>query len=521
MNINKNKSVSTSVSNVVRKTRFEDPSEESSINVSGGASSSETSTDESSSSSEKPVKKSASDLGKRAITKQRPKPKFGEKINWISCLNQEQRFDMLKMLVTDKADDNKTKVMRLRSYGSVSKKQYEDMVEFLNSPGCETLRSCATQRSFAALAKFSEGEKNRKAQYRQYIVELIRNYHFVFADLSKNWETDFPPGMRVAAVTKLFENPVQDQDQDQDQDQEQKQKKKQKQVEQKQVRLDVSNYRIHIGMHDRKISIKLQDMGKKAAKKAVQDSEAKVLVETLNTEFAKLALNGNDMLVVELLCRDQPFASVVRPLVKNLARYCAQLPQLLALDLSCTSRDELICAGRLGTQESASLFAKFVGDLATIISLSPSLQELKLSMAGIRPEGLSGIANALAKNETIQRLDLSWNALASNPSNKKALRDGIKEFSKMLAANTSMTHLDLSFCEIDDKSADYLFKAISKNETLEFIDLTGNQVMPKHELLKDPRVHYRGKKSPVKSVASSMASGVSSTSDIPKSSRKE
>jgi hypothetical protein len=488
------KRVSTSVTTKVRQTRFEDPSEESSIRASD-ISSSETSTEESSSSSDAPVKKSTGDLGKRTRTGNRPNTKLGEKANWVS-LTPEVRFHMLKMLVADRADDNETRVMRLRSYGTVSKKQYADVLGFLNSSGCEPLSLCATQGAFAALATFSEGEKNRKGQYKQYIVELIQNYHVVFADLSKNWKTDFSSGMRTAAVTKLFENP-----------------------ELKQVRLDISNYRIHIGMHDRKISIKLQDMGRRAAKKAVQDSEAKVLVETLNTELAKLALNGNDMPVVDLLCRDQPFASVVRPLVKNLARYCAQLPQLCSLDLGCASRDEIICAGRLGTQDSAPLFNKFVENLATIISLSPSLQELKLSMTGIRPEGLARIASALTKNKTIQRLDLSWNALASNPSNKKALRDGIKAFSKMLAANTSLIHLDLSFCEIDDKSADYLFKAISENETLEFIDLTGNQVMPKHELLKDPRVHYRGKKSPVKSVASS--SVASSPADIPKSSRKE
>lgn len=499
MSMSKSKSVSTSVSNAVRKTRFEDPSEESTISVSGETSSSETSAEQSSASSEVPVKKNASDLGKRTRTGNRPNTKLGEKANWVS-LTPELRFHMLKMLAADRADDKETKVMHLRSYGGVSKKQYADMVGFLNSLGYEPLSLCATQGAFAALATVSEGGTNRKGQYKQHIVELIQNYHVVFADLSKNWATEFSSGMRAAAVTKLFEYP-----------------------ELKQVRLDISNYRIHIGMHDRKISIKLQDMGKKAAKKAVHDTEAKVLVETLNTEFAKLALNGNGMPVVKLLCRDQPFASVVRPLVKNLARYCAQLPQLLALDLGCTSRDEIVCAGRLGTQESAGLFARFVDNLATVISLSPSLQELRLSMAGIRPEGLSRIANALEKNKTMQRLDLSWNGLASNSSSKKALRDGIKDLSKMLVVNAHLTHLDLSFCEIDDKSADYLFKAISKNKTLEFIDLTGNQITPKHELLKDPRVHYRGKKSPIKSLEklpeqSPVKSGASTTASIPKSS---
>lgn len=49
----------------------------------------------------------------------------------------------------------------------------------------------------------------------------------------------------------------------------------------------------------------------------------------------------------------------------------------------------------------------------------------------------------------------------------------------------------------------------NKNKTLEFVDLT-----VKHELLKDPRVHYRRKKSPINS-------GATSTANIPKLSRKE
>lgn len=57
MSMSKSKSVSTSVSNAVRKTRFEDPSEESTISVSGETSSSETSAEQSSASSEVPVKK--------------------------------------------------------------------------------------------------------------------------------------------------------------------------------------------------------------------------------------------------------------------------------------------------------------------------------------------------------------------------------------------------------------------------------------------------------------------------------
>lgn len=459
-----------SVNRSSKKNRYEAPSEDSSASTSYEISTSESSSEASSTSSDVPVKKKISSLGKRAYTVGRPNIMHGEKANWTS-LSPEIRTYLLQNFIADATSSYETEVMRLRTYGAVSKKNYADMVAVLNSPGFEALGMCSTQLAFPKLATFDEGEKNRKAQFKQRIVEMIQTYHVVFADLSKNWSRDFAPGLRPAGVSKLFEN-----------------------HELRQVRIDISNYRIHIGMHDRKTKIMLHDMGKQEAKKAVRDSEAKLLVETLNTAFSKLALNGNGMPVVELLCRDQPFASVVRPLVKNLARYCTQLPQLQALDLSCTSKDEKICEGRLGTPESALLFGRFVGNLVTILASSPSLQELKLSMNGIRPEGLKRIANALAQNKTIKLLDLSWNGLASNPSNKIALRDGLKSFATALAENTSLQRLDLSFCEIDDKSADYLCKAFAKNKVLEFIDMTGNKVTPKHALLKDPRVDYRGKK---------------------------
>ena len=459
-----------SVNRSSKKIRHEAPSEDSSASTPCEIATSESSTEESSSSSDVPVKKKMSSLGKRANTVGRPNIMRGEKANWTS-LSPEIRTYLLQNFIADAASNQGTQVMRLRAYGAVSKKNYADMMGVLNSPGFEALGLSSTQLAFPKLAMFDEGEKNRKAQYKQRIVEMIQTYHVVFADLSKNWSREFVPGLRAAGAGKLFEN-----------------------QELRQVRIDISNYRIHIGMHDRKTKIMLHDMGKQEAKKAVRDSEAKLLVEKLNTEFAKLALKKNGMPVVELLCRDQPFASVVRPLVKNLARYCAQLPQLQALDLSCTSKDEKICAGRLGTPESALLFGRFVDNLVTILSSSPSLQELKLSMNGIRPEALKQIANALAQNKTLKLLDLSWNGLASNPSNKEALRDGLKSFAKAIAENTSLQRLNLSFCEIDDKSADYLFKAFAKNKVLEFIDMTGNKVTPKHELLKDPRVDYRGKK---------------------------
>lgn len=476
-----------SVKGSSKKVRYETPSEDSSASKSYVISSSESSAEDSSSSSDVPVKKNMSSLGQRARTGVRPNTMQGEKANWTS-LTPEVRSYILENFIVDAGSKIETSVMHLRTYGGVSKKNYADMIGVLNRKRFEVLGMCSTQLAFSKLAKFDEGEKNRKGQYKQRIVELIQTYHVVFADLSRNWSTEYASGMRAAGASKIFES-----------------------QELRKVRIDISNYRIHIGMHDRKTKIMLHDMGTHKAKKAVGDSEAKILAETLNTEFAKLAVNGNAMPVVELICRDQPFASVIRPLVKNLARYCAQLPQLQTLDLSCTSKDAAICAGRLGTEKSALLFARFVENLATILTSSPSLEVLKLSMNGIRPEGLKRIAKAIEKNNKIKQLDLSWNGLASNPSSRVALHGGLKEFAKALAVNASLKKIDLSFCEIDDKSADYLLKAIAKNDTLEFIDLSGNKTSPKHKLLKDPRVYCRGKKMAIKPVSSTSEDSVESS----------
>lgn len=103
-------------------------------------------------------------------------------------------------------------------------------------------------------------------------------------------------------------------------------------------------------------------------------------------------------------------------------------------------------------------------------------------------DSLAVIARALRHNAFLERLDLSRNPLCHLPTSDRTIMGGIRALNKSLLTNTKLARLNLSSCGIDDKAADELLLALTKNKTLQFIDLTGNSINEEHAIFTDARV---------------------------------
>lgn len=86
--------------------------------------------------------------------------------------------------------------------------------------------------------------------------------------------------------------------------------------------------------------------------KAFRDLEIGLLVETLGDEISRFSNNPSRMPQLELVCQDQPLFAAVYPLVASLAEHAESLWRLLRLDLNRYSRSEEVCEAHLPTDEA-------------------------------------------------------------------------------------------------------------------------------------------------------------------------
>ncbi|XP_076005778.1 leucine-rich repeat-containing protein 45 isoform X1 [Genypterus blacodes] len=94
---------------------------------------------------------------------------------------------------------------------------------------------------------------------------------------------------------------------------------------------------------------------------------------------------------------------------------------------------------------------------------------LDLKGNNLRSTGAEVLGKLLARNKTLQRLVLEWNALG-------VWDDAFSGFCDGLASNNTLTHLDLRNNQINHKGATELALALKRNSTLEVLDLRWNNI---------------------------------------------
>lgn len=383
-------------------------------------------------------------------------------LNGWHSLMPEHRHYLMRNFIADASLSPQAQAIRLRKLASVSRKYYFDVLQTLNAKGFEAASLCSTRLAVPDFFRFKDGDKNRKHKARLKIAQLVAAHGHSYIDLSHNWKSHpNQKGLRAAATVGLFSA-----------------------GSNKWLRIDISNYRFSTSRQGNAYPV----LSPAEWGKLTQDKEGASLVAMLNKELARIAVRNDVMPAFDLICLDQPLYTVVYPLIRQLAAYCAALSGLRTLNLNCGSLNEGIREGRMGEVGTANKFAKFVDRVATILVNSPSLEFMGLRGNGIGPRRLVTIAKALQNNAVLERLDLSRNPLCYLPSTDRKIIAGIRALKKSLLSNTKLDRLNLSFCGINEKAADELLRALTKNKTLQFVDLTGNSINEEHAIFKDPRV---------------------------------
>ena len=256
----------------------------------------------------------------------------------------------------------------------------------------------------------------------------------------------------------------------------------------KSITIDLSNYRPAALRQGAETRIE-QTLKYKDWRLAFKDVEVGLLIESLIAELERSSANPGQMPELELVCHDQPLFAAVYPLVKCLARNAESLWRLKRLDLSRFSRSEDVCEARLPTDKvQIEAYDKFIDRVAQLLEDSPSLRELGLRMNGVDAFALEEIAEAIAGNEVLERLDLSANPLGVEASEARSSLEGIRVLARTLRKRSALKILDLSFCGLRKPAADILVQSLAKNRSLEQINLGGNPIPPLHPIFKDKRV---------------------------------
>ena len=129
-----------------------------------------------------------------------------------------------------------------------------------------------------------------------------------------------------------------------------------------------------------------------------------------------------------------------------------------------------------------------------LLSGEARVQELHLQRNGINPEGATCIARLLSKDRNLRDVSLAHNPgkkighilciyPSSAPSHlqyllvlvlKKVGTMGATAIASALERNNTLQRLDLSYCKIDDDGIERLARALKSNTTLRYLHLVTN-----------------------------------------------
>ena len=127
--------------------------------------------------------------------------------------------------------------------------------------------------------------------------------------------------------------------------------------------------------------------------------------------------------------------------------------------------------------------------LATYLAnTSCRLTTLILHDCTLDSTALVELAEGLEKNTSVNTLDLSKNLLRRPGINGPDAYDGLAQFSCILAASTSLLHLNLANCSLRDEVAALFHDALKNNAYLVTLNLSGNMISHDHAIWSDTRV---------------------------------
>ena len=221
--------------------------------------------------------------------------------------------------------------------------------------------------------------------------------------------------------------------------------------------------------------------------------EAQHLAQALrvNTSVKTLKLNGNHQLdgegakaLAEMLGGNVAESSgTVNTTLEHvelsncdIGRVEAQhLAQALCVNTSVKTLD--LSRNPLG-DEGAKALAEMLGGNGAESSgtVNTTLEHVDLSSCNIGPVGAQHLAQALCVNTSVKTLDLSDNHLSDEHEGAKALAEmlGGNGTESSGTVNTTLEHVDLSWCHIGPVGAQRLAQALCVNTSVKTLDLSHN-----------------------------------------------
>lgn len=124
-----------------------------------------------------------------------------------------------------------------------------------------------------------------------------------------------------------------------------------------------------------------------------------------------------------------------------------------------------------------------------LIKKTCALQTLILHDCTLDSSALEELAIGLAKNTSVQTLDLSKNLIRRPGVHGLNTFAGLQTFSQMLAKSNNLLHVNLANCRLRDRGASLLHEALKANPQLQIkLNVRGNMISPDHPIWGDTRV---------------------------------
>ena len=377
------------------------------------------------------------------------------------------------------ADENaspKEQAINLRHYAEISKAHQIEVIEVLNALPAVCLAS--TRNALPILATFAKGEKQRKIRFDLASKELFQTYRYVQANLSTSDLYDkkkgayFPQGMREHALINLLES-----------------------EHVKEFILDVSHdsykfsrhkHPAHINLWSGEVNKRKARGYKNEAKKILQWNsdffERKELSDALCKSLKTFSKSENRSSVsFALKCLNQPFKTFLAPLAQTLADCKDGLGAIKSLDLGFSFLVSGYDYHNTDIGSDIALMATYARNLALFIGSTEKLQHLNLSRNGMNSTVLLPVAKALRVNVALESLDLSKNLLSSLNGKSESL---IAVLVDSLAGKSSLRHVNLAGCDLNDLSADLLCGFMKENPHVTICITANMNISRLHPLIK-------------------------------------
>ena len=417
-----------------------------------------------------------SDSSDRKSTSLRPMPVMKYRSHLLHELPDDLRLWFAYQHVMQVNAPVSEMAWRLRSYACISKEHHTEVIDILNRKDCEAVCLASTLRALPVMMEFPENEKNKSIKFAGRVQDLVNTYRHVYADLSIDKDTGVALSrLRSSGVASLFNS---------------------QQLAFVTIDFSEKSDAYFCTQIWRPILLSGNQITRRNVERK-RSLQSEVIVEKLNVELKRLAKNGSDFPVFDLICKKQSFVTFVFPLVQNLARHCIDIKGLRSMDLSLslsTDTRALLSVGKKKAAKEKKNMQNFINHLATFIASNQSLEYLNLAINGLSGTMISPLATALEKNVKLKQLDLSLNPIGvpldtdGIQNAGERISDGAQVLANALKINRTLTHLSLAACEFDNEAADKILDLLKNNQTLQQIDLTGNLIDPDHPVFADPRV---------------------------------